>query len=315
MKHCGESLLRGTPKTMNNNIIGCFGKLAFAEMESLQRTFGTPDSYWADAVPFFVIEGALCSIDTIALDPARVSDSVGIGIFHALNDIYAAKGVPRYFSAALTVPKDFSLESLLEVGAVVRSCADLARCSIGKLHTNRSEGIAMLTACVMGSGSSPSVPLPKKGSVWLLDELKDPSSAIANFDLSRMPQRIKSRERADKVSIRMKDVSGDGLAGSLYQLCLRHNVSITLYPGVLSSLVSSAALDACSRDRNYGDYSNLIVGLEKHNSSVMRDVLFEPQIFGPLVCLTYKNADMKSLGGVEIGKFTTGQTLLRFEPA
>ena len=70
--------------------LGCFGKLKFKEVDKLQRCLGAPENYWADAVPLDNEKSGVCSIDTITLDPLR-SASVTMGIFHALNDIYAAK--------------------------------------------------------------------------------------------------------------------------------------------------------------------------------------------------------------------------------
>lgn len=295
--------------------LGCFGKLKFKEVDKLQRCLGAPENYWADAVPLDNEKSGVCSIDTITLDPLRISASVTMGIFHALNDIYAAKSRPTTISASLTVPSNFEIDALLALGRTIKDCAKLANCMIGKLHTNRSDGSPTLTVCVIGSTPTPSEVLAPMGSIWILDELSDPQAAINGCCLSALAARLTLREVASaKTRIQMKDVSGDGLAGALHQLSLRHRLSIRLNLTVLLSLVERTTLDACSRDRNYGDYADIIENFEFHNSSVIRHVLFEPQLFGPLVCLTECEDGFPGVvGAIKIGTFTTGQTKLRIE--
>jgi len=59
--------------------------------------------------------------------------------------------------------------------------------------------------------------------------------------------------------------------------------------------------------KKYADYSHLIDNFGKNNTAVMRHVLFEPQLFGPLVCLGGTHEDFSNLGKANrIGTFKIG---------
>jgi hypothetical protein len=53
------------------------------------------ESYWADAVMVPGVNECLTSIDTVLLDEDELPSSIAIGILHALDDIFAANGLPR----------------------------------------------------------------------------------------------------------------------------------------------------------------------------------------------------------------------------
>jgi len=299
---------------MSEDELGCFGKLPFAELDLLQREHGVSDTYWADALPTPAILNGISSIDTVALDPRRLVASVTIGILHALNDIYAAGGLPRFFSVSLTVPSETDTTALIEIGRAITECASMTKCALGKLHTNRRDNLATITTCAIGSRCRAATVLPANGIVWLLDELKGASNTIIELNNVAISRRICMRELATaRISGPMKDVSGDGMAGAIYQICVRHKVSIALFANMLSSLIKYVVLDSCNQDRNYADYSSLIDGFLHQNTSRMRHVLFEPQLFGPLVCLADEGLDLREVRGVQIGTFTSGQASLRLK--
>jgi hypothetical protein len=297
--------------------IGCFGKLRFDQLDDLQRRFGSLDSYWADAVALGGDWAGVSSIDTIALSLERLSQSVMLGIFHALNDVYAAGSQPVFFSAAVTLPKSLNVHALVEVTESIRMSSVMSKCKLGKLHTNQIEsGIPTLTVCAIGSPTL-TERLTSSGFVWLLDSLADVDSAILTFDLSSFPSRLAMRESiALQIRKPMKDVSGDGLAGALYQLCLRHGLAMVLDKESLLSLIKCAPLDACARDRNISDYFTRIGGMSGCNSSRMRHILFEPQLFGPIICLTDAREHPAVLDiAVKIGEFDVGKQEPRIEIA
>jgi hypothetical protein len=294
--------------------LGCFGKLPFAELDRLQRVNGVTHAYWADALPVPAILNGICSIDTVAISPSHLVTSVTIGILHALNDIYAAGGIPRSFSVSLTVPSETDTAALFEIGRAISECASMTKCTLGKLHTNRRENNAIMTTCAIGSRCNTATIVPVNGSVWLLDELKDVSNTIVDSNNAAISRRLFVRElAATRISGPMKDVSGDGMAGAIYQLCVRHKVSITLFTNVLSTLIGYVALDSCNQDRNYNDYYSYIEGFADQNTSRMRHVLFEPQLFGPLVCLVDGALDLREIQGVQIGSFASGQASIRLK--
>ena len=249
MRLFGSRERHGTRENMSDTL-GCFGKLKFEEIDELQRCFAESENYWVDAVPFRNDGDGVCSIDTVVLDPLQMSASVAIAILHAVNDIYAARSRPTSISVSLTVPTSFDVNALHEIGATIKSCAEQINCTIGKLHTSRSDCPPTLTACAIGSSPIASLALAPQGVVWLLDELSDPWEAIKTFDFLALEPRIFMREfAANRKGVQLKDVSGDGLAGTLYQLCLRHRLSINLNKNFLLSLVNQSALDACNRDK------------------------------------------------------------------
>jgi thiamine monophosphate kinase len=291
----------GTLSNMSDPEVGCFGKLPFNLLESLQADAHSNANYWADAI---LVPGAkknLTSIDTISLDRYDLPNSVTMAIVHSTNDLFAANGIPLWFSISMILPLGTDSDVLAQINSAIRNCAKMTGCKLGKLHTIRADGISSATVCVTGKSMDISSNLPKKGDVILVGN-------EAPFNPSQLVSEVSVRKNAAK-TIRgpKKDISGDGLAGALIQLTRRHQISIKLSKNFLRSVACNAPIDL-SVERNFLDYA---ASIGSEIPSTLLSHLFKPHLFGPLICLTDATAEIDRFNSTNIGTFESGGCSLR----
>ena len=166
----------------------------------------------------------------------------------------------------------------------------------------------MATVCVSGEPIETTAQAASHGKIALIGE------HIA----STAPHRLYSEAATIGLATRMqivrtiggpkKDVSGDGLAGTLVQLSKRNIVSIRLCERSLLSL-SRPQVEDGDLEKNFLDYAGSISG---SYSLALRTTLFAPHVFGPIVCLVDESAKVDPSVSLTIGSFETGQSSLRF---
>jgi thiamine monophosphate kinase len=286
----------------------CFGKLPFRLMDSLQRNRSGQENYWADAVTVAGSDLILTTIDSVSLNNEFLADSIALAILHSMNDIFAANGFPTSFSLSMILPPSTDSDTLSEINQAIFQCADIVPCNVGKLHTVRAEGTASATVSVIGRLTTNSSHLSKQGLVVLVGGPSGWKSATAKIVATR---EVKARSfAATCIPGPKKDVSGDGLVGALYQLVLRHAISIEIEANAVPEVVPIPSdIESDLYDRNYLDYSPFLSGAL---SSVKYLPFFAPQTFGPLICLTDRAAvTVGDAHVVTIGNFREGDGSLR----
>ncbi|MBB2964474.1 AIR synthase related protein [Methylobacterium sp. R2-1] len=295
---------------MSNTEGGCFGKLPLSMMEELQVKFGTVETYWADAVSLPVVKNGLVSIDTVALQSTDLSGSVRMAILHSMNDIYAAGGRPSSFSISLTLPLTTDIEVLDTLGAEIKKIAELSGCRVGKLHTSRWDGRASITVSVVGEQISSSQIPSRQGRILLVGEVRiASSSSLQDCGVSHA---LKLRDMAiERISGPKKDVSGDGLAGALYQLSVRHGLTLHVHTDTLHLNHLNLKQGNTADIKNYLEYSSRMHDLIKIDRRCCQAALFEPQFFGPLICLAEIGEDLNLPYFCEIGTFCIGDSIVR----
>lgn len=285
----------------------CFGKLPFSLLDRLQIACGISKDCWADAVSVPGTNSCLTSIDTIALDHESLPNSVAMAILHSMNDIFAANGIPLSFSLSMSLPPETDIDVLSCINQAIIGCAKLANCRIGKLHTSRMEGTPTATVCVNGQPTDMTAQAASRGKVVL----------VGGHIASIAPYRLYTEAATTGLAIRMeiartiagpkKDVSGDGLGGTVLQLSKRNIVSIRLCERSLLSL-SGPQVEGRDLEKNFLDYAGLING---SYSPALRTSLFAPRIFGPIVCLVDESAKVDPSMSVTIGSFEAGHSSVR----
>lgn len=295
---------------MSNKGPACFGKLPFNLLESLQFKNGLTANYWADAVATQASNPCLTSIDTVSLDPDRLSNSIGLAIFHSINDIFSANGLPLSISLSMSLPLNTDIDALYCINETIMECARFANCSVGKLHTSRSDCAPTVTVSVNGRLTGmPSLP-PKRGSVVLAGDYIGGFRPTRSYSDIAFEQLANRTQVASAVPGPKKDVAGDGLIGTLVQLSKRHSASIEINEASLLNMNKPLASDELL-ERNYLDYAGLISG--KFCSS-LGPLLFAPCIFGPIVCLVEDPSNL-ALPLLTIGSFEIGCSDLRIVAA
>jgi thiamine monophosphate kinase len=235
------------------------------------------------------------------------------GIFHCLNDIYAAAAIPKAFAVSYALPGRPNAELLSEIISCVRDVASLSGCSITKQHTSFGNASATMTVAAVGVSETQAV-LAQEGSVFIAgsDDFANERKRPLDDNACNQERRIREFAARSK-NVAMKDVSGDGLGGALWQLTEREDVAITVSKEALSSLSRRAPIDNCLIDKNYSDYGDFINGFHGNNTKEIRSVLFFPAFFGPLVGLC-SNDSLDALPRNEfkvIGVYSAGRSSLR----
>lgn len=284
---------------MSNHNPSCFGKLPFNLLETLQSS-SFSNSRWLDAIEVRAETTCVTSIDTVALSPSDLPRSIAIGILHAMNDIFSANALPNWFCLSMTLPLAIDSDALSVINLIISDVAMLSECNVGKLHTMRADTQPNLTVCVGGALTGISSKLSNRGIVALGGNDATELRSRENFASAIALRRKLSREIAGP----KKDVSGDGLAGSLVQLCQREMVSMELWGVELSKVTVSGDEDST---RNVLDYASAV---SCPDIEELHDQLFAPRVFGPLVCLVDEQAQFDQSDFLPIGTFVRGQPKL-----
>ncbi|MCA1473354.1 hypothetical protein I6F09_36700 [Bradyrhizobium sp. IC3195] len=281
----------------------CFGKLPFQLMDSLQLESSVGSNYWADAVLVPSSNEALATIDCVSLDDENLALSVQLAILHSMNDIFAANGIPTSFCISLILSSSTGADLLSQLNQTIVDCAKLIDCSVGKRHTVRAEGPASATVSVIGKVANASSNLEEGGFVVLVG---GSLGALDSTNEVTALHEVQARQYAAReIPGPKKDVSGDGLVGTLYQLMLRHSVSIEIASRSIPRFASSGTIASNElHSRNYFDYSSKVLGELSPNCSA---TLFAPRLFGPIVCLTAGPLEFPDMGITTIGSFRRGK--------
>jgi hypothetical protein len=285
----------------------CFGKLPFQLLDELQVERRRERGYWADAITVPSSCSDLTSIDTILVDESNLSRSVAIGILHAINDIFAANGLPSWFSISMTLPLGTDIDMLAQINATIQECAKITGCAVGKLHTSRASVPSSVTTCVAGTSTGISSTVAAEGIVVLVgDSVIDSDPQRLLFDAASV-EIAKRRSLARTIAGPKKDVSGDGLAGSLLQLSRREMVSIEL-TGENLRLLPKIAVPNADIEKNFLDYA---AAMGDSCVDEIRSQMFSPRVFGPIVCLAESDTELDTTASVIIGKFKLGGSAVR----
>lgn len=294
---------------MSDTETACFGKLPFSLLDSLQIARGVSEAYWADAMSVPGTNPCLTSIDTITLSRENLPNSVAMAVLHSMNDIFAANGVPLSFSVSMSLPSETDIDILSLVNQAIVDCAKIANCRIGKLHTSRAKGTPTATVCVNGAPTGMTDRAAIQGKVVLVGEhiiasiaQERPYAEVAAIGIATRMQVVRT------IAGPKKDVSGDGLAGALFQLTKRNLVSIKLYERSLASLAQQNVGEG-DLERNFLDYAGSIGG---SYSPSLQTFLFSPRVFGPIVCLVDELTELDPSTSPTIGTFEAGHNGLRF---
>jgi AIR synthase related protein, N-terminal domain len=288
---------------MFDNGLGCIGKLPLKESRELKRFLNRPDNLWLDAEPLGDLKEACISIDTVAVDHAN-KNSVVLGLLHCLNDLLAAGAKPAYLTVSLQLAESCEWSELKALQAVLVSFETAMGIPIKKLHTSRVGEQSYLTAATVGIGYRPRPLLAQKGSLYLIGDILPPDSASAEF-MRIAKEGFKLRlQAATSFDGPMKDISGDGLAGAAHQLAEMEGCGVILDSAALLTEVDDIPLDDCRRDRNDSDYADMINGFRERSTRILRDVLFAPRFFGPLLCFSSvppSTPEARVIGEYEVG--------------
>ena len=292
---------------MSEVLTGCSGKLPFSWLSALQRRLRGSDQVWADAENLPPLSLGLMSIDTVVVDDEDLPNSVVLAILHSMNDVFAAGGMPTAFSLSLTLSGRPNLGKLQSLTAAISDFSIQSEVSIGKLHTTVDCHTSRATVACVGQLVSTHSTLPAEGGVWLVDSLKALAEAAPKTSPMWVRERLMSRRGAvECVPGPKKDVSGDGLAGAAYQLATQYHCAISLELSSFASQFAGSPVDSCTLDRNYADFSGLLHGFKGRDVAWLRSVLFEPQFFGPLLCLSEYELRCATQSYRKIGSFVSG---------
>lgn len=285
---------------------GCFGKLRHAVASTLVADGSSPGSQWLDAVAS--PNGTLVSIDTVRFEASR-HETLRLAVLHSINDIFAAGGLPDTICVSLHLADEPELSSLLALQRYLSAEAHSMKLTLGKQHTAFGNAFDAVTIASIGTIVQHLGALPTTGIVALCGSL-DFAQPSVGPPIDCLAEIAERRHVASTPGIRMKDVSGDGLAGALLQLSVRENVSIQISRTALYSFCDKAELDNCSLDANYADFSGMIDGYHQSDCSVMRRIMFLPAFFGPLVCLAPSEFLHALPTAQKIGDFNLGRPQL-----
>jgi hypothetical protein len=271
--------------------IGCFGKPSFSLMRELQGLLSVSRSPWNDAHPISADSDLVMSIDSVEFAQEDWSNSCVLALLHSMNDVFAADAYPLTVSISFMLtgqPKRPEMEGLSE--ALV-NFANISGITIGKLHTSFDCEKSNVTIAVVGKTHKEGrLANFETGSVYLLDSLRLPQQVISLINDRWVLDRLESRRWCvSRIPGAKKDVSGDGLAGAMVQMAIKHDYEVHLNASALAKSIIYAPLDSCHQDRNYADYADMLSGFDKVNNSKVRAALFEPQFAGPIVCFTRDN--------------------------
>lgn len=226
------------------------------------------------------------TIDTVSLDTEHVTGSVIVSVLHALNDIFAAGGCPLSISVAFNYEIVPSLSVLLSINDHLIKLCHALDIGIGKLHTSSGFGKSTITVSAFGTRKIlNNWTLSSPGVLYLVDHYSSLDQELYEVDIEWAVERYRTRRTiAESFPGPLKDISGDGLAGSLIQLAERHSLDITLAIDRYPASNAIYQLDDCLLDRNYKDYSEKIgkfCGVI--DCARNRSTLFEPALFGALI--------------------------------
>jgi hypothetical protein len=287
--------------------IGCSGKPPFGWLRVLQREIGGTGKVWADAATLPPVSQGLVSIDTVVVRDSDLSKDVIRAILHAANDIFAAGGEPTSFSLSLTLSGRPTLDSLRRLSRNIFEFSSTTRIEVGKIHTTLECHVSRATVAIVGKVIAPRVSLPRRGLVWLIDNLALSAVDLPSFDSEWRREALHTRRFSiENLPGVAKDISGDGLAGAAYQLAEQNQCDIFLELDELEGACGEVPLDSCTQDRNYGDFADRITGFRSRDRARLRAILFEPQFFGPLLILSAMSHIAPALRCKKIGTFSSG---------
>jgi hypothetical protein len=297
---------RGISQNMFLNEIGCVGKLPFTSIERLKALMGRPGSAWLDVEPLPELVAPCVSIDTVVVDHKEPSSFL-FGILHSLNDVLAAGATPASVSLSLQLAETCAWTDLERIEEVLSAFQRVANCGIAKVHTSQAGELSYVTAAVVGTNySRRRLPPSPAGILVLVGDVTIPKFPSDTARDAWITEALEDRRRAaGAFDGPMKDISGDGLAGALYQLAKAESCYIELNVDLLQEEAFDAPLDDCRRDRNYNDYGDLISNFDANNTAKIREVLFSPRFFGPIVCLS--SILPSGSPGREIGTYRSGE--------
>lgn len=288
------------------SVVGCLGKLPFQLINELQHKSFCGVNAWADAVPFERISNPLMTIDSVGIDCENLASSIIGSVLHSMNDIYCSGGLPKAVSLSLHLPLNCDFDSLISINCALDGLMATLNCTIGKIHTVRGPGPYFATVAVVGDQISNVRDLSSGGSVVLLTD--DVQSLQKDSPYAEIETWSRNRIRfLSEYSGPKKDVSGDGVAGGLIQLSLRHNCQIVIDSLEVLGGLSSPNSNCNLFEQNYLSYASLVEGLSDVLDDRLRALLFQPFFVGPLICLTTESLRATELKVIRVGEFLPGQ--------
>jgi hypothetical protein len=290
--------------------VGCFGKPPLAMMLSAQEN-AKVEKVWVDAGP--IGRNEVLSIDSVRIARRNVSESVRRGLLHCVNDVYAAGATPKAFAISYALTGSPDIAWLAELNSNIEEVARFCRCRIAKRHTSFGSPFATMTVAVVGLAYKQHRK-EESGIVFLAGSIDFAKMRKQKLDNKRCKKEIEIRKFiVQRGSALMKDVSGDGLAGALWQLSIRENANVCVLDSAIASLAPEAAIDDCSIDRNYADYADKIEGYDGKNTRLLRRALFRSAFFGPLVglCPDAVATQTRGMDFKILGTYSSGNSRLR----
>lgn len=313
---------------------GCHGKL---EGELLTRLLTTA---WAESpgdTPAFVSQPEdsalieisqgplLFSTDLAPLLGVNLFDAGRIAVLHALNDIYASGGRPRWALVTLLLDRNSPIE---HGEALMRGVIDMSRqeeVSILGGHTVRAAE-AMVGLSVIGTALG--VPLRKTGAQpghrILLSKPVGTGLCLAGFKHGLCGDDVLAEAAAVMLASNKypasravqanasscTDVSGFGLLGHLSELLLHPGMGAELISGAVPCLAFAANAPRSIADSPWirNNYEYALSRIDVRSAKAVRElaVFLDPQTSGPLL-LTAEDSfalQLHSAGFKDIGRVT-----------
>jgi len=238
---------------------------------------------WADAVPLSVDDELLISIDTSVRSQTTTKDFFRLAILHAMRDLQASFCHPTDISIAVRFDEN-KVES--EIRELSYSLSDVCKAShtrVGKIHSLLGAGPTEITSAVVGKRMRRPQPIPVgEHDLVLLGEI-DTGSGENSRNWRDLLDNGRFILHSDEILL-AKDVSGDGLAGALFQLAEDTSMSISVKLSSIPYSSGNVPLDDCNLDRNISDFESQI-SLETELNSLGRAILMKPQFCGPLLAI------------------------------
>jgi len=313
---------------------GCHGKLAGIRLEEVLSCAWNTDS--SAELPGFLsqpedsalieISGTslLCSTDLIYLPGANLYDAGRVAALHALSDIYASGGLPRWALVTLLIGREMPFEYGQAVMAGVReTCTQEGVAIIGGHTVTGNE--AMVGLSVIGTTLQP--PLRKGGAVpgdrLFLSKPVGTGLCLAGFKnglcaddvlAEAVAVMLASSKDAAEAATRANatactDVSGFGLLGHLSEL-LSSGLGAELRKHAVPTLAFASTAPRVLAEslwiRNNYEYATSRVEMQCSEAVHRLAGLLDPQTNGPLlVAAPPASTDLLlSAGYTEVGQFT-----------